>query len=231
MKCISKAARIICFTGILALTGMAHADNAEKTDAEVPPEVLKLTATFNDEAIPFNDKLIILGRADAPLTSVFVFGLSGDATYLVNRWLPELISKYVDSGKMKLVVIEFPLTWHDMQAFSAFRCVSTERHWELLKESVRYPQPAFQMKKESAMNAPDHIWRMMKSYDVPRDKAEKCMRNNAIVGHIEAQRHIVTDTWNTTVAPSFVVGDKVLINPSSAGVIEAAIESALKGGK
>lgn len=231
---ISRASRL--HTAALALLAgawmpLAAAQEAAKDEAPVPPDVLELTATFNDEAIPFNDKLITLGKADAPVSAVLVFGLSADMTYLVNRWLPDIVAKYVDGGKVKLTVIEFPLTWHDMQALAGFRCVAPEKHWELLKESVKYTQSAHNMKAEGFMNAPDHVWRIMKSYGVPRDKAEKCMRNNAIVGHIEAQRQIVTDTWKTLVAPTFIVGGTILVNPSSPGAMEEAIEAALKGGK
>lgn len=227
-----RTATLAVLAGIgLSCMPPAIAQEAAKDEAQVPSDVLELTATFNDDAIPYNDKLVTLGKADAPVSAVLVFGLSGDMTYMAGRWLPDIVEKYVDSGKMKLTVIDFPLTWHDMQAFAGFRCVAPEKHWDLLKEAVKYPQPAWNMKKDSLLNAPDHVWRLMKSYGVSREVAEKCMRNNAIVGHVEAQRRIVTDTWKTSVAPTFVVGDKVVVNPSSLGALEEAIEAALKGGK
>lgn len=227
-----RAATLAVLAGFgLSCISCVAAQEAAKDESPVPAEVLELTAIFNDDVIPFNDKLIMLGKADAPVAAVLVFGLSYDTTYMVGRWLPDIVGKYVDSGKMRLTVIDFPLTWHDMQAFAAFRCVAPEKHWELLKDAVKYPQPAHNMKADSLLNAPDHVWRMMKSYDVPREKAEKCMRNYAIAGQIEAQRRIVTDTWKTTVAPTFVVGDKVVVNPSSPSAIEDAIEAVLKGGQ
>ncbi len=81
------------------------------------------------------------------------------------------------------------------------------------------------------MDAPEKIWKMMESYGVTRDVAQKCMRNNAIVGHVEAQRQVVTDTWKTNTAPTFIVGGSVVVAPSTEGVLEDAIEVALKGGR
>lgn len=216
----------------LALTSQATAQtSAQDAVNSVDPNVLALTATFNDEAIPFNDKLITLGKADAPLTSVLVFGLSADTTYFVNRILPRIIDKYVASGKMKLVVIDYPLTWHDMQVLAGFRCVPPDKHWDLLQKAVSYNRFAHNLKIDSFMNAPDHVWREMKDYGVSRETADKCMRNVTIVGHIEAQRQVVTSTWGTSTAPTFIVGDQVLVNPYSDSPITEAIEGALKGGK
>lgn len=230
--CRWRSAALAAIAGAgLSCMPPAMAQDATRDAAPVPAEVLELTATFNDDAIAFNDKLITLGKADAPLSAVLVFGLSADMTYMVGRWLPDIVEKYVDSGKMKITVIDFPLTWHDMQALAGFRCVAPEKHWELLKEAIKYPQPAHHLKADAYLNAPGHVWTMMKSYGVPRDKAEKCMRNNAIVGHVEAQRQVVTETWKTTAAPTFIVGSAVLVNPSSPDAIEDAIEVALKGGK
>jgi protein-disulfide isomerase len=199
--------------------------------APLTPEVAELTAKYNDDEIAFNDQMTTLGKADAPVTAVLVYGLSEDASWFVNRILPGILSKFVETGKLKLVVMEFPLTWHDMQALAAFRCVPKEKHWDVLKETVRYGATAFRMKREGIANAPDHIWPMVKDFGVSREKADKCMRNNAIAGFVEAQRQIVLDTWKTNVAPVFIVGDKVLATPSSGGIVEDAIELALKGAK
>lgn len=188
----------------------------------------ELTETFNDEQISFNDNLIVLGKEDAPISVMFVFGLSADTTDFVRRFLPSIVRNYVDAGKVKLVIIEFPLTWHDIQAFAGFRCVPASKHWEVLREAVAYPQTAHHLKADSILNAPSHIWPIMKNYGVGRDLAEKCMRNTAIAGHIEAHRQVVTDTWSIKQAPSFVIAGKVITNIFS---VEDAIETALKGGQ
>lgn len=38
-------------------------------------DVAALAATFNDDAIPFNDQLVVLGKPEAKVTAVLVFGL------------------------------------------------------------------------------------------------------------------------------------------------------------
>ncbi|MES2877740.1 MAG: thioredoxin domain-containing protein [Pseudomonadota bacterium] len=201
-------------------------------DDESTQRVSSLMATFNEDEIPFNDRLITLGKADAPINAVFIFGLTGDTSFLVKTMLPDIMKKYVDSGRMKLTIIEQPLTWHDMQAFAGFRCVAAEKHWELLlRVAKRDVRQAFYMKGADYLKAPEYIWPMMKDFDVSREQAEKCMRNSAIVGHMEGQRRVVNETWHVTTVPTFIIGEKILVNPASFGIFEDAVESALKGSK
>lgn len=216
------------FRWIALAISIAAAFSAAAQDAEVPEPVRQLVEKFNDDVIPFNDKPVILGNENAPVTGVFVFGLSENTSWMVNRAFSS-IKKHIKSGQLKLVVIEMPLTWHDMQAFAGFRCVAPEKHWTVLEDAVSDPRYAGRMKNDSLINAPEHIWSMMRGNGVNREQAERCMRNSAIVGHIEAQRRVVKETWGTEVAPSFIIGDKVITDPTNDTAIIAAIESALKG--
>lgn len=211
----------------LALS-LATAFPATAQDAEVPVAVTQLLEKFNDDTIPFNDKPVILGNENAPVTGVFVFGLSENTSWMVNRAFSG-IKRHIKAGQLKLVVIEMPLTWHDMQAFAGFRCVAPEKHWTVLEDAVSNPRAAGGMKNDSLINAPNHIWSMMRGNGVNREQAERCMRNSAIVGHIEAQRRVVKETWGTDIAPSFIIGDKIITDPTNDSAIIAAIESALKG--
>ena len=224
---VSQSLRWLAGT-TLALCSLAAPAQQTAASYQVPSDVAELAATFNDEVIPFNDQLIVLGKPDAKVTAVLLFGLSGDTGYFMERVFPQLKEKYVDSGKLRLIVYDFPLTWHDMQALAGFRCLPADKHLEALQAAVRHNTFAQGMKRASYMNTPDHVWGILKGFDIPRDKAEKCMRNNAIIGYVEALRRTATQSWRVTMAPSFIVGDRVIHNPSSLGQIEDALNSALK---
>lgn len=216
---------------LLAACSFAAAAQQAVPASPPPDDVERLAATFNDETIPFNDRLIVLGKADAPLTAVLIFGLSGDTNHFMERMFPAIKEKYIDNGRMRLVVYDFPLTWHDMQALAGFRCLPAEQHFAVLQDAVRYTSFADGMKRASYLDAPSHVWKLLKKYDIPRDKAEKCMRNNPIIGHIEALRRTATQSWRIRMAPSLIIGDRVLHNPSALGYIEDILNVELKGGK
>ena len=87
--------------GLAAVGALAQAQTEE-----VPPEVARLVEKFNEDEIPFNDSLLVLGKPEAPVSVVFMLGLSGHSSYLVSRGLDDLIEKYVDTGKVKLIIID-----------------------------------------------------------------------------------------------------------------------------
>ncbi len=198
------------------------------TPAKLPTDLVELVATFNDDVIPFNDQLVVLGKADAKVTAVLIYGLSGDTSYLMDRIFARIKEKYVDTGKLRLIVYDFPLTWHDMQALAGFRCLPAEQHLAAMQAAVRYPSFADGMKRGSYMATPARVWRVLKDFDITPEKAEKCMRNTAIIGHVEALRRTATNTWGVTRAPSLIVNDRVIASPSSLPLIEDALNSALK---
>jgi Thioredoxin len=194
-------------------------------------EVDEYLAVLNDEEIPFNESLIELGSPQAKLTATLVYGISGDTSYFVKSILPGIISKYVDSGQMRITVVELPLSLHDVQAFSAFRCVEPARHWELLRRvAIRDERSGYQLKNGSYLKAPDVIWGMMSDFGLERKKAEQCMRNSHINGYVDGLRRGVEETFQVSVVPRLVIGKNAVI-PSNSGIVKDAIEAALKESK
>lgn len=208
--------------GSIVLSPTTLAQNANEKAA------IELTNLFNDDSVVFNTQLLVLGKADAPITAVLAFGLSENTSDLVNRALPSLTRKYIDTGKLKVIVMELPLTWHDMQAFAGFRCAPANSHWEVLKAAVRDPRQAYRMKSDNYLKTPEYVWPYMKSLDVSREAMERCMRNNEVVGFVEGQRRVLLDVWNVKSAGSFIIGNKIETNPN---LIGDAIEESLKGVK
>lgn len=196
------------------------AQSSERTDAYLN--------SMNDDDIPFNQDFIEFGSPQAKITAVFFYGITIDSSYFVKRILPGIISKYVDTGIVRLKLVEYPLSLHDIQAFSAFRCVDAKRHWELLQRvAVRDERKGFNLKNANYQNAPEIIWGMMDDFGVDRKKADACMRNTQINGFVEGLRRGGAEAFQVTSAPKLYVGGK-LITPDAAGRVRDAIDEALK---
>lgn len=206
-------------------------DNIARSQTTSFDQVNELANLFNEDDIQYNNNTTIIGNDGAKITGVLVIGLSYDSHEFMKSIYPRIVSKYIDSGILKLIVLELPLTWHDVQAFAGFRCIPSDKYWSNLQLVIKkYPYDVHAMKKSSILKAPDYIWRMMEGSGISREQAEKCMRNSAIIGYVEAMRRITRDGMNVEYAPSIMIGDKFLGNPSSFGLIEDMIESTLKGG-
>lgn len=223
----SRARNCLVGAAMALWTALAPAQQAA-VQPGLPKDLSALAATFNDDAIPFNDQLAVLGKTDARVTAVLIYGLSADTSYLMDRIFSRIKEKYVDSGKVRLIVYDFPLTWHDMQALAGFRCLPPEQHLPAMQAAVRYTSFADGMKRASYLATPAHVWNVLKDFDISREKADKCMRNTAIIGHIEAMRRTATGTWGVTRAPVLIVNERVIASPSSLALIEEALKSALK---
>lgn len=212
-----------CTLSVLSLIlapQFVFAQSAERTDAYLN--------SMNDDDIPFNQEFIELGSPQAKVTALYFHGITEDSSYFIKRILSGIVSKYVDTGQIRIKLIEYPLSLHDIQAFSAFRCIEPKRHWELLQRvAVRDERKGFNLKKGSYENAPDIIWSMMDDFGVDRKKADACMRNTHINGFVEGLRRGGAEAFQVTSAPKLYVGGK-LITPDSVGRLSDAIDQALK---
>lgn len=93
-----------------ALAGVAQgANNAQPAGAALPPQVTRGVASIDDDPI--------LGDKNAPVT---IIEFSDYECPFCKRHFddtfPELVSKYVDTGKVKIVFRDFPLSFHDPMA-------------------------------------------------------------------------------------------------------------------
>jgi hypothetical protein len=187
--------------------------------AQLAKPVEELVQTFNDETIAFNDKMVVLGKPDAKVTAVVIYGLSVETTYFMNAMFPDVRRRYIDSGKVRVIVFDFPLSWHDMQALAGLRCLPAEKHFEAMHEAVRSERLAHGMRHDTFMNAPRYFVPLLRRFGLDDAKAQQCMRNLRIIGHIEAARKLATEQWNISFAPTLIIGGEKLVNPSSLGVV------------
>jgi len=85
-----------------------------------------------------------LGKVDAPVTLV---EFTDYQCSFCNRFdrdtLPELVKKYVDTGKVKFIPLDFPLDFHKnaMKAAQATRCAADQdKYWQMRDALLRDPK-------------------------------------------------------------------------------------------
>src|SRR3954453_3565238 len=76
----------------------------------------------------------VLGKADAPITIVEYASLScPHCAHFANAVLPKLKENWIDTGKAKLVLRDFPLDEPALRAEMLARCVPPERFYPLVE--------------------------------------------------------------------------------------------------
>jgi len=179
--------------------------------ATLPADVTRLVATFNDDEIAFNENPLVLGSTSAKLTALFFYAPSSEDTEnFMRRVFPALKSDYIDKGKLRLVIIDYPLNWKDMQVLAGLRCVPGDKHLEAILRTTRDNWTRTLFNQSDFNEVPRQFSSLTRRFDVPDERAIKCMRNTRVLGFIEGSRKLALDSWNINESPAIVAGNEVL---------------------
>ena len=182
------------------------------TAQEIPRELRDVFATINDDKIPYNDGLIVVGNENAKVTAVIFFAQAcTDSEYFLRNVFPDLKKDYIDTGKLRLVFYEYPLNWKDIQALAGLRCVPKEKHLDALLEAARTSRARI-FRTTQISNVPDQYTSVLTKFGLSAEQALKCMRNSEVIGFLEGQRRLAVEQWNIMETPTLLIGDQTFRN-------------------
>lgn len=115
--------RLPCAAIILAAAALAFPFAADAAKQEPKPAERTPAQLMQELARPGPLPELVLGKDDAPVTIVEYADLScPHCAAFHSRVLPLVKSKYIDTGKARLLFREFPLNNHSLIAFMSVRC-------------------------------------------------------------------------------------------------------------
>ena len=201
--------RSLPVTLVIALLALVSPASSES--ATLPPEITRLVATFNDEEIPFNETPLVVGSPSAKTTALLFYAPSSEETeHFMRRVFPTLKSEYIDKGKLKLIIVDYPLNWKDMQVLAGLRCVPADKHLDAILRTTRDNWTRILFNLEDFTDVPRQFSSLTRRFEVPDERAIKCMRNTRVLGFVEGSRKLAVDTWNIAESPALVAGNEVL---------------------
>ena len=174
---------------------------------------------------------IFLGKADAPVTLVEFTDYQCPYCNRFDRdTLPELVKKYVDTGKLKFIPMDFPLDFHKnaMKAAQATRCAGDQgKYWQMRDALLREPKAV----EEGSFAA--------KAKDVGLDEKQfqTCMDDQKHAAAIKAmmtaaQSAGISGTPSFVIAPSGETLDGIkIVGAMPLPIFEEKIKEALPPGK
>jgi protein-disulfide isomerase len=228
----AKTARIaIAFSAIVALAGCAggmpdihsitslsafggpSAPEKPKGDQPVNTAELLQPGALGDVAI---------GRDDAPVTIVQYISLNcpGCGTFQAET-LPKLKKSYIDKGKARLIMREFPEDNASTQAAMAVRCVPAKDYFKAVDKLV-----AHQKDWAGPDAKKDALYNLVKFTGIKHDKFDACLANQSITDGLA----LVKDrgkAFGVTVSPTFFVNGKRVAGAVSYDEMLLVIEAAL----
>lgn len=144
-----------------------------------------------------------LGKADAPVTIVEYASMTcPHCADFAEKTTPQLISKYVDTGKVRLVFREFPFDPRAEAAFMLARC-SKDNYFPMVE--VLFKQQA---NWAGVDNARDALFNLAKLAGFTQQSFEACLTDQALLENIRKVREQGEKLGVNSTPTFFINGEK-----------------------
>jgi len=176
----------------------ARAQRNKKGPSEISVEELMKPGPLPD---------LVVGKADAPITVVEYASMTcGHCAHFHNTVFPTLKEKYIDTGKVRFIMREFPLDNLAAAASMLARCAGEGKALPLI----------------SALFAKQDDWAFVKGDPRPellkfakqagftQESFEKCLTDQKLLDDISSIRSRAADTFGVNATPTFFVNGKKL---------------------
>jgi protein-disulfide isomerase len=218
--------------GVAALALSASVALADQAPAPAPtptatPTPQQLAVIAPDVTVPVDQLMsvgplpdIVQGSASAPVTIVEYASMtcSHCAAFHDSTW-PELKSKYIDSGKAKFILREFPLDPLATAAFMLGRCAGPD------KRNLLLDQLFTQQKTWAFVDKPiAPLLAMVKTVGFSQTDFEKCLRDPDLYEQVSQSRERAAEAFNIDSTPTFFINGHKLTGELTIVDFDKAIE-------
>jgi protein-disulfide isomerase len=165
-----------------------------------------------------------LGRADAPVTLIKYASMT--CPYCRQFQLeafPELKRQYIDTGKMRFILREFPIGFQSGLATIATRCVSQDRYFQAYDLLMRQ-----QAQWVSQDVRAEPIVRVLRGIGLTAEALEACRQDKALVAALDAvkQRGRLLGIVGT---PNFFINGRLVKSTLTLNDVKAIVDPLLSG--
>ena len=167
---------------------------------------------------------IVEGKVDAPVAIVEYASMTcvHCSAFYAETW-PALKAKYVDTGKVKFILREFPLDPLATAAFMLARCAGPEKRDAIVDLLfTQQKQWAFVDKPLEALSG------VVKQAGISQDDFEKCLKDQDLYDHVTRTRDEAAQKFHVNATPTFFVNGKKLSGELPIADFDKALEPLLK---
>jgi protein-disulfide isomerase len=152
-----------------------------------------------DEALPD----VVEGQANAPVTVVEYASMTcSHCAAFANNVYPTLKSKYIDTGKVKYILREFPLDPLATAGFMLARCAGDKREAMVALLFAQQKNWAFVDKPL------DGLSNIVKQTGMSQDGFEKCLKDQALYDKVNLVRDRGAEKFGVNATPTFFINGK-----------------------
>lgn len=154
---------------------------------------------------------MVLGNADAPVTIVEYASMtcSHCASFHQNT-LPELKKQYIDTGKAKLILREFPLDPVASGGFMLARCAPKDKYYDVV--SAMFADQRSWAFTQDPYNA---MLNFSKQLGFTQESFEACVGNQQLLDGINAVQERASKEFGVKSTPTFFVNGERIVGAAS----------------
>lgn len=145
-----------------------------------------------------------VGRADAPVTVIKYASLT--CPYCRKFQLetfPLLKKRYIDTGKMRFILREFPIGFQSGAATIAMRCVPEKHYFDAYSALLKS-----QSKWVSQEVRREPIWQVVQRFGITRAQFDQCYEDKQLIANLNAVKERGR-TLGVIGTPNFFIGNRL----------------------
>jgi protein-disulfide isomerase len=172
---------------------------------------------------PLGDKSI--GQENAPVTIIEYASVTcGACAAFHAQTYPTLKQKYIDSGKVRLILREFPTAPAPVAiaGFMLARC-SGERYFPLI-------DAIFEQQRNWMQDPYDGLLRIARQAGFTQESFDACLKDKKLAEGIQTVAQRASEEFKVDSTPTFFINGKRYVGVLSVGELEKALEPLLKTG-
>jgi len=190
-------------------------------DVKIPESAGKVDQAKLMEQGPLKD--IVLGKADAPVTIVEYASMTcPHCAHFTVATLPAIKEKYIDKGKAKLILREFPFDPRAAAAFMLARCAPEDRYYPLV--DVLFKQ---QEQWAASANAVEPLMQISKLAGFTQESFNACLTNQKLLDDVNASRDRGAKDFGVNATPTFFINGTKYAGALSVDEMSAIIDGLL----
>lgn len=216
---VGSSAEVVSITGSVAPPGGGSGD--DRADGEPLPKIESPTLADIMAPGPLPERG--MGRADAPVTLIEYVSLTCPYCRAFHeKVLADLKRDYIDKGKVRLIVREFPIGKTAGAATIVNRCIREEKYFALLHRFL-----VEQRTWVSQEVRRDAIFEVARKEGMTRPEFDACFENQQVISGLKWVKERGRQL-NVVGTPTFFVQDVKLRTSPSAEDIRRALDGALQ---
>jgi protein-disulfide isomerase len=169
---------------------------------------------------------VMIGSDKAPVTVIEYASMTcPHCAHFEETTLPELKKRYIDTGKVRYVMREFPLDALAAAGFMLARCAGPDKY-EAVVETLFAKQADWVMVQKPI----PPLMAIAKQFGFTEDSFNTCLANQKVLDDVQAVRDHAVSKLGVNSTPTFFINGKRLVGDLSIEAMAKEIDPYLKEG-